>query len=558
LTPITISFVVLLGLSAAAMLWLVVRARTLGQRTSTLQSRVDALAKYEAIQKAEEYATQLTAAAKAEAQKLTNAANAAAARVRSDADAQAARLLAEASQRASALAAESEANATTAATAASEERKRASAEAAELRARATAIVDEARAEARRIVDEARQKAEAIAGDALEAKDNADRYTQVARAMQNVIEGYGDRYIVPTFSLLDELAEDFGFTEAGAKLKAARERTRAMVKNVTAATCDYVEANRRGFAIDFVVDAFNGKVDSVLASTRQDNFGTLEQKIKDAFTLVNLNGKAFRDARITEEYLDARLQELKWAVVVKELKEKEKEEQRLIRERIREEERAQREYERAMKEAAKEEETLKRLREKVQAEFDQASDAQKAKYEKQLVEVNERLRLAEEKNQRALSMAQQTRAGHVYVISNIGSLGENVYKIGLTRRLDPQDRIKELGDASVPFDFDVHAMIRSEDAPALESALHRLFVNGQVNKVNPRKEFFRVGIHDIRDAVERMGCQASWTLTAAAAEYRESLAIERAMEAKSIDVREWAERQIAGHDAELKKAPEPVG
>jgi len=85
----------------------------------------------------------------------------------------------------------------------------------------------------------------------------------------------------------------------------------------------------------------------------------------------------------------------------------------------------------------------------------------------------------------------TASEHVYVISNVGSFGENVSKIGLTRRLEPLDRIRELGDASVPFEFDVHTLIRSDDAPALEHALHQRFVRNQVNKVNARKEFFRV-------------------------------------------------------------------
>lgn len=133
----------------------------------------------------------------------------------------------------------------------------------------------------------------------------------------------------------------------------------------------------------------------------------------------------------------------------------------------------------------------------------------------------------------------------------------MYKIGLTRRLDPIDRVKELGDASVPFEFDVHAMIRSDDAPTLETALHKESMKGQVNKVNPRKEFFRVGIHAIKEAVEKLGCQASWTLAAEAAEYRESLAIDRALEAKTMDVRDWAAHQIREHDAVERKAADPV-
>ena len=143
---------------------------------------------------------------------------------------------------------------------------------------------------------------------------------------------------------------------------------------------------------------------------------------------------------------------------------------------------------------------------------------------QLAALQEKLTEAEARSQRALSMAQQTRSGHVYVISNVGSFGEDVFKIGMTRRLEPLDRVRELGDASVPFAFDVHAMIYSEDAPALENALHRKFNELRLNKVNPRKEFFRVNLGDIRAATQEMGLTAQFTMLAQAQEYRESLAM----------------------------------
>lgn len=95
-----------------------------------------------------------------------------------------------------------------------------------------------------------------------------------------------------------------------------------------------------------------------------------------------------------------------------------------------------------------------------------------------------------------------RAGYVYVISNIGAFGENIYKIGMTRRLDPQDRIDELGDASVPFNFDVHAMIFSDDAPALEAALHRAFEDRKLNMVNQRREFFNVTLDEIKEVIRQ--------------------------------------------------------
>jgi hypothetical protein len=167
----------------------------------------------------------------------------------------------------------------------------------------------------------------------------------------------------------------------------------------------------------------------------------------------------------------------------------------------------------------------------------------------------KLKEAEQKNQRALSMAQQTKTGHVYVISNIGSFGDDVYKIGLTRRLEPLDRIKELGDASVPFEFDVHALIASDDAPALERSLHRHFLALQINKVNPRKEFFRVPLRQIRTELESLGIQAGWTMAAEAAEYRESRAIDKAIAENPASLEAWINRQLVLDPVVMDEASE---
>jgi hypothetical protein len=375
-------------------------------------------------------------------------------------------------------------------------------------------------------------------------NKASLFEETAKAMKNIIEGYGDRYIIPGHNLLDDLAEDFGHTEAGQKLKMARERTKLMIQNGMAATCQYVEANRRETAINFVLDAFNGKVDSSLSRVKHDNAGTLEQEIRDAFALVNFNGKAFREAKIAEEYLQARLDELKWGAIAQELRLQERDEQRRIKEQIREEEKARREYERAMRDAEKEEEFLHKAMDKAQQQIEKATAEQKVKYEQQLQELSQKLKEAEERNQRAISMAQQTKRGHVYIISNIGSFGENIYKIGLTRRLEPLDRVRELGDSSVPFEFDVHAMIFSEDAPALESKLHKHFIMMQMNKVNHRKEFFEVDLAHIREEIEKLGVTAKWTMAAAAKEYKDSLAIEKAI-AESPEKKEaWIKRQFS--------------
>lgn len=437
--------------------------------------------------------------------------------------------------------------------AADDEIKRAKAQAKEALDKARTKADERLAEAQKqvagahdqaqaIILKAKRDAEQIAGNAYVALQQADSLQKTLQAMEGAVKGYGDAYIVPTHSLLDELADEFSHTDAGNNLRRAREHTRNLVLSHTAANCDYVETARRETAIRFVIDAFNGKVDSILSRVKSDNVGTLEQEIRGAFQLVNHDGAAFRNARLNNTYLEARLDELRWAATAKALQDQEREEQRRLREQIREEERARKEFERAMKEAEKEEAAIQKAMEKVQAQVQKASAEQKAAFEAQLAELAEKLRQAEEKGQRALSMAQQTRVGHVYVISNIGSFGENVYKIGMTRRLDPLDRVRELGDASVPFEFDVHAMIYSEDAPKLEKSLHSHFMRTQVNKVNPRKEFFRVGINEIMEHVDGSGIQAHWTLAAKAASFRESQRIEQALLSNSDEAKRWTETQ----------------
>lgn len=411
--------------------------------------------------------------------------------------------------------------------------KESRAQSKEARDKAEHNIAEAHQQALVIIADARRQAEEVAGNALKAVEDAKLYEQTATAMRNIIEGYHDDYIIPNASLLDDLADDFSHKDAGEKLKQARKHSRDMAKNGRAGDCDYVERVRREYAIHFAVDAFNGKVDSILSKVKHDNYGKLRQAILDAFSVVNHNGKPFRNARITDLYLQARLDELKWAVAAMELRQIEQEEQRAIREQMREEEKARREMEKAIKQAEKEERMLAKAMEEARKQLEAANDEQRAEFQLRLAELEQQLEEAESRGQRALSMAQQTKRGHVYVISNIGSFGENVFKIGMTRRLEPLDRIKELGDASVPFSFDVHAMIYSDDAPALERELHQQFAEHQVNRVNPRKEFFNVPLAQVRSAIESADIEAHWTMAAEALEYRESKALaKRQLEAVS--------------------------
>src|SRR2546421_3961949 len=426
--------------------------------------------------------------------------------------------------------------------AAADERVLAQERVKEIGEQADALLTQATRDAGRIVADAEKKAEQIGGDAYTALRDKQLLEQAAAAMRNVIEGYGDRYIIPTHSVLDDLAIEFGYDAAGVALKSAREQCRRMVEKGEAAAWDYVEAHRREIAIRFVIDAFNGRVDAILSRAKNDNYGTLEQEIRDTFSLVNLNGQAFRNARVLPSYLDARLAELKWATVVQELAHKQREEQRYLKERLRDEEKARKEYEEKMRQAAKEEELKKRAVEEAEQKVASATMEQKAYYEQELQKLRQELADA---TQRALTIAQQTKKGHVYIISNVGSFGEGIYKIGLTRRPEPQDRVDELGGAGVPFEFDVHALIESENAPALEHKLHKQLLALQLNKINSRKEFFRVSLTDIHREIEKLNQGEDftvkvWTEKAVATEYRDSFDIENDPQKKE----NWIKRQQA--------------
>jgi hypothetical protein len=528
-------------------------------REKQLREELAQLSEYRVIPDANQYAQQVRATADTDTQAQLSRARQEADAMRTTAEVEAQTILSRARQEAEELRATATQELAAARAEGKQTQEQAGMKARVLQTQADNLLLNASREAARIVDTANQRAEEIAGEALAAARNAAGLEKTIQALKNIINGYGDEYLVPSYTLLDELATEFGHTEAGAELLKARVRIRHMVRSHTAAKCSYVEAVRSASAENFVADAFNGKVDSILTSVKHDNYGTLAQQIRDAYTLVNNLGKPFRDAHITPEYLAARLEELRWATVAHELKRREREEQRQIREQIREEEKARREFEKAQRDAAKQEETIQKTIDRVQQQAAKASEAQRAAFEAQLLKLEAKLQVAQEKNQRALSMAQQTKSGHVYIISNIGSFGEHVYKIGMTRRLEPLDRVRELGDASVPFNFDVHALLFSNDAPALERDLHRHFLRNQLNKANPRKEFFRVDLTQIRAEIERLGIETKWTLAAEAREYRESLAIEQALANNTLDQVEWEKFQLENSptEAELEAEEQEV-
>ena len=349
----------------------------------------------------------------------------------------------------------------------------------------------------------------------------------------------------------DFLESFGFYESkydfqeAENYKECLDRIRAqqkqMIKDKQAAIC-HTEWTVAGSArkgkkmtndfLKLVLRAFNGECDTAIMKVKYNNIQTMENRLRKAYDSLNKLSETTH-CEITPGFLELKLQELFLTHEFQEKKYQEKEEQRLIREQMREEEKALRELERARQEAEKEEHRYQKALEKARQDVESATGKAQEKLRQQIEELQGRLAEAEANKERAISQAQMTKSGHVYVISNVGSFGEGVYKIGMTRRLEPMDRVKELGDASVPFSFDVHAMISCSNAPELESLLHKRFGHRRLNKVNERKEFFRISLDEIVDAVQEIdkelevcNSEVRFTKIAEAAEYRKSLAQER--------------------------------
>jgi len=274
----------------------------------------------------------------------------------------------------------------------------------------------------------------------------------------------------------------------------------------------------------MLKAFNIECDLLMSKVKTSNYPKILERIDKLAAAIEKLSLSLK-CGFNTEYVELKFKECELQYQFKLKDAREKEEQAIIKEQMREEQKAIREFERALAKAQKEEKMYKDALETARKELEISTDKDKQKLMDKIALLEKKLLEAEENEKRAMSMAEQTKRGHVYVISNIGSFGENIYKIGLTRRLEPMDRIKELGSASVPFGFDVHAMIFSDDAPALESQLHREFSQFRVNQVKLRKEFFNVDLLQIRDkATELTGNELDFKVTALAEDYYESLKI----------------------------------
>ena len=304
---------------------------------------------------------------------------------------------------------------------------------------------------------------------------------------------------------------FRFTKSEqykARLDDIRQRQKTMINNNTAVlgaqnwTVNGSASQGKKMVKDMqklLLRAFNSECDELVEKVKYNNYEASLKRIKSSRDAISKLG-AMMNISISESYLSAKIDELTLAFEYATKKQEEKEAEKEARARLREEARLQKEIEEERRKIEKEQthylNALARLNAQISANPTDPELLAKRR------ELEERIADADRALQEVDYREANKRAGYVYVISNVGAFGENVYKIGMTRRLDPQERVDELGDASVPFNFDVHAMIFTDDAPKLEAALHKAFEDKKVNMVNPRREFFHVSLNEIKAVIRR--------------------------------------------------------
>lgn len=330
-----------------------------------------------------------------------------------------------------------------------------------------------------------------------------------------------------FATLDEYKE---------KLDDIRNQQKEMIKSHTAAICNTAwkvqgseKAGKKMIAenIQQALRNFNIECDLCISKVKFSNYDNSKERIFRAFELQNkLN--ATNDIHIVDEYYKLKIKELDLAYEYQKKKQEEKEELRRKREELREAEKVAREIEEKRKELEKEQEHYQNYLKKINEQIEVEQSEERKQY---LISKKEEL----DNNVHDVHLALEDldyreanhRAGYVYIISNIGAFGENIFKIGMTRRLEPEERIAELSGASVPFKFDIHAMIFSDDAPKLEAALHNHFADKKVNLVNGRKEFFNVTLEEIKKVVrDNHDKTVDFVNVPDAEQYRESLMLRK--------------------------------
>lgn len=393
-----------------------------------------------------------------------------------------------------------------------EERKR-----QKIEAKYAPIIDQ-EAEVRRLTGEAKELDTKV--EALKASYASKRQTM--KKLEQQVAVYDERLSFAELGVY-EPHFDFGDSEIyKEQIKDARAEQKAMVSQKTAAICptDWTVdgSQSKGQAMinrqmRLTMRAFNNECEAAISNTRWNNVVAMEKRILNAAKQIDA-ANASMNLTINERYVSLKLNELHLTHEYREQLKIEKDERAERARMEREEKKLLAEAAAAEKEEKKYQDLLDKARQEAGVD------------EGKIAELEAALAEAHAKAERAKAMAEMTKSGYVYIISNIGSFGEEVVKIGLTRRLDPDDRVKELGDASVPFSFDTHAMIYSDEAPALENALHREFSDRRINSSNMRKEFFRVSLEEVEDAVERLAPDASFFKDREAQEWHETLARRR--------------------------------
>jgi hypothetical protein len=356
-------------------------------------------------------------------------------------------------------------------------------------------------------------------------EEIEKLNSQIKTLKHEVISLEDEVLYHSFGLYENKFDFESSEEYSEFLLLVREKQKYLIKNRIATNhLDSWTLNgsiRKGTAnnnqnIKMAIRSFNHECDSIIAKVKFNNVEVAEKKIRTAFYQINKLNR-YNSIEITEEYLNLKIEELFLVYEYAQKKHEELEEQRRIRELLREERRVQKELEEELKKIKKEEQHLLNV---LSNRSSQISEQEMFKYKNRLNEIRKQI---EEVDYRV----KNTKAGYVYVISNIGCFGENVYKIGMTRRLDPLDRVRELGGASVPFHFDIHAVIFSEDAPALEASLHRAFHHRRVNRINQRKEFFKVDLAEIKKVVYQSHKKpVEFKVIAEAKEFRETQMLER--------------------------------
>jgi hypothetical protein len=325
-------------------------------------------------------------------------------------------------------------------------------------------------------------------DAQRELKNVANQTSELRQQILVFE---ETLLLESFALYEPKFKLNASHEYKTRLDSVRERQKAMIKNGDAATGNMgwevngSKAEGRKLVNDMlklVIRSFNNEADYCVDNVKFDNIELGEKRIRQSFDACNRLGRIM-NVRLSENYLNLKLDELRLAYEFQVKKQEEKEETKRLREELREQQKLEQEIRSARDKIAKERKHFTAALRDLNARLEKVtSDEERALLLTKIAEV-EAGKANLDSEEKAIDYREQNaKAGYVYVISNLGAFGEGVYKIGMTRRLEPMERVDELGDASVPFWFDVHAMVFSDNAPALEAKLHERFAAGRLNKV----------------------------------------------------------------------------